>query len=58
MTLRFDMHVHTCYSRDSKASVDDILDHAIAIGLDGIAICDHDTVEGGLFAQKRVSERG
>lgn len=57
-TLRFDMHVHTCYSRDSKASVDDILDHAIAMGLDGIAICDHDSVEGGLFAQQRVRERG
>jgi len=58
MTLHFDLHVHTCYSKDSTASVDEILDHAIAIGLDGIAICDHDTVEGGLFAQKRVQERG
>jgi hypothetical protein len=48
--LRCDLHVHTRYSRDGESSVEDILRRAEAVGLDAVAIPDHDTVEGALYA--------
>ena len=56
--MRFDLHVHSCYSKDSNADIDSILMHAKKNGLDGIAICDHDTIEGGIACAKRVEELG
>lgn len=44
--LRFDLHVHTNYSRDGLSSVEEALKAAAAAGLDGVAITDHDTTEG------------
>jgi len=37
-------------------TVDDILDRAVKKGLDGIAICDHNTVAGSYHAKKRAQE--
>jgi predicted metal-dependent phosphoesterase TrpH len=56
--MKFDLHVHSLYSKDSKATLDDILDVAIERGLDGFALCDHDTIEGGLACEKRAQELG
>lgn len=55
--MKFDLHVHSNYSKDSKAALDDILNAAVERGLDGFAICDHDTIEGGLACEKRALER-
>lgn len=54
--MRFDLHIHSNYSSDSNLSVDDILKQAVRKGLDGIAICDHNTVEGSLWAIQRAKE--
>ncbi len=56
--MKFDLHVHSHYSKDSKATLDDILNAALKRGLDGFAICDHDTIEGGLACEKRALELG
>ncbi len=41
----FDMHVHSVAS-DGKYTIREIVDQAKAMGLDGVAITDHDTVQG------------
>jgi len=56
--LRFDLHVHSNFSRDGYDSVDMILKRAKEIGLHGIAITDHNTVEGGLTGIKRARDLG
>lgn len=45
-----DLHVHSSYSFDSLVAPRDILRRAKQIGLNGIAITDHDTVQGALTA--------
>jgi hypothetical protein len=57
-TLTFDLHVHTNYSHDGHDSVEKIIESAIAKKLDGIAICDHDTMEGSYAARKYVADNG
>lgn len=54
--MRFDLHIHSNFSSDSSLAVDDILMQAVKNGLDGIAICDHNTVEGSLQGIKRARE--
>ncbi|MGB7531588.1 MAG: PHP domain-containing protein [Halobacteriota archaeon] len=56
LSLTLDLHVHTNYSHDGCDSVDKIVDSAIAKKLDGIAICDHDTMNGSYAAQKYVAD--
>jgi len=48
--LKIDLHVHTVYS-DGRGSVRDVLKVAERKGLDGLAITDHDTVDGYLVAK-------
>ncbi len=54
--MRFDLHIHSNYSSDSGLRIDDILEQAIKGGLDGIAICDHNTVEGSMRGIERAKE--
>ncbi len=56
LTLTLDLHVHTNYSHDGRDSVAKLLENAIAQQLDGIAICDHDTMEGSHAAQEYVAK--
>lgn len=48
--LRFDLHVHTNYSKDGQSTVEEILRAAKEKGLDGVAITDHDTTAGAKYA--------
>ncbi len=55
MTLTLDLHIHTNYSHDGRDTVEKIIESAIAQQLDGIAICDHDTIAGSHAAREYVS---
>ena len=54
--LRFDLHVHSNYSKDGLSSVEDILRAAAAKGLDGVAITDHNTTAGARYALDVVAK--
>ncbi|MFZ0441875.1 MAG: PHP domain-containing protein [Methanobacterium sp.] len=43
-----DPHIHSTYSSDSSASPRDIVRKAKAIGLDAIAVADHNTIKGSM----------
>lgn len=43
---KFDLHVHTEYSYDSTIPIDKLIPFAKHRGLSGLAITDHDTMEG------------
>ncbi|MDY6964492.1 MAG: PHP domain-containing protein [Halobacteriota archaeon] len=58
MLLRFDLHIHSCFSIDSHSSIEDIVKRAKEAGLDGIAITDHDSIEGVNAAERYVEENG
>ncbi len=44
--MKIDFHMHTKYSGDSNASPDEVVARAAAVGLDAIAITDHNEVKG------------
>jgi len=51
--LKIDLHVHTCYSRDSSITLKQVVSFAKKRGLDGVAITDHNTVKGALKLKTR-----
>ena len=46
--LKADFHIHTKYSMDSQSELEDIIKRCQKLGIDCVAIADHDAVEGGL----------
>ena len=50
--LKLDLHIHSKYSEDATGSPKDIIKILQKKGLQGMAITDHNTVEGGLKALK------
>jgi len=46
ISLKIDLHVHTRFSRDAINCFSDINAACKRLGLDGYAVCDHDTIEG------------
>ena len=55
--MKIDFHIHTCYSYDSLMKPGKILNIAKKRGLDGIVVCDHNTIKGGLEAQRLNRDR-
>jgi len=57
--MKLDPHIHSCYSRDTKSRPEDIIKKARKIGLNIIAISDHDSVKGsklGINLSKDINE--
>lgn len=52
---RFNFHMHTVYS-DGKFQPEELIDRAIAIGLQGLAITDHHTILGYKTAQRYLED--
>ena len=46
-----DLHIHTIYS-DGSATVEEVLRKAVSLGLDTIAITDHNEIEGAVKARE------
>lgn len=44
--MKIDLHCHTKYSYDASSSIESIISQAKKMGLDGIAITDHDNTNG------------
>ena len=51
-----DLHVHTNHSKDCAMAVEEVLERAAEVGLDVVAITDHNEVAGG-FEALAVGER-
>jgi len=51
-----DPHIHSTYSSDSTASPRDIIKRAKKIGLDAIAVADHNTIKGSLATIKEAKD--
>jgi predicted metal-dependent phosphoesterase TrpH len=52
--VRLDLHVHSSHSVDGRSSVESLAARAVALGLGGLALTDHNTVAGhGALAELR-----
>jgi predicted metal-dependent phosphoesterase TrpH len=50
--MKYDLHTHSKYSNDGWMEIETMVKAAMARGLSGIAVTDHNTIKGGLEAQK------
>ena len=57
LPLRIDPHVHTSASYDGVTAPEDLLEQAQAVGLDGVVVTDHDTVEGAVRVAELAVDR-
>ncbi len=55
--LKIDLHTHSTVS-DGKHSPEELVEAAVEKGLDGIAVTDHDSFEGGVRARRYARARG
>ena len=52
--LKIDLHVHTTYSYDSLITPKELIFYAKRCGLDGVAVTDHDRINGALKIAKET----
>ncbi len=55
--LRVELHAHTVYSKDSLVSPEKLLSHCQRIGVDKIAVTDHNQIEGAFAAKALAPDR-
>jgi predicted metal-dependent phosphoesterase TrpH len=56
--MKLDLHVHSNYSRDAVPSVHELISGCQKVGLDGLAITDHNAIEGSLKALELARSAG
>ena len=56
MKIKLDLHMHSEYSHDSKSRIKSIIKRAKKIGLDGIAITDHEEFKGAQLAAEKAKD--
>ena len=52
-TINVELHCHTVFSKDGLIPFDSLVSTAARVGLDALAITDHDTIEGAKEFQRR-----
>ncbi len=55
--ITVDLHMHTDWSHDCSSPAEELVDHAEGIGLDGIAVNDHNAFGGALEAVELARDR-
>lgn len=56
MDFKYDLHVHSVHSRDGLMRVDAILELARRRGLSGVAVSDHNTLDGSIEALEKARD--
>jgi predicted metal-dependent phosphoesterase TrpH len=56
VVLEVELHAHSEASHDGRDPVDLLLEQAAAVGLDALAVTDHDTIEASLAAERLAPE--
>jgi len=56
--MKLDLHIHSKFSRDGAATIEEILEQCRSSGLDGCAVTDHNSIEGSLRAFDLASSFG
>ncbi|MEM1539840.1 MAG: CehA/McbA family metallohydrolase [Candidatus Bathyarchaeia archaeon] len=56
LKVKIDLHVHTCYSYDGLIKPKELVAYAKRAGLNGIAITDHDTINGALKLARNMTD--
>lgn len=56
--LSVELHTHSSASHDGRDPVDLLLEQAQAVGLDALAVTDHDVIDASLEAAERAEEYG
>lgn len=55
--LKVDLHTHTSHSKDGGQTPQRLVDAAISLGFDAIAVTDHNTAEGGFEAERYAMKK-
>ncbi|MCK5017450.1 MAG: PHP domain-containing protein [Candidatus Peribacteraceae bacterium] len=51
-SIKLDLHIHSKFSKDGTMTPEQIISIAKNVGLDGIAVTDHNTIKGGIETAK------
>ncbi|MFB6157294.1 MAG: CehA/McbA family metallohydrolase [Haloferacaceae archaeon] len=56
--LSVELHAHSALSHDGRDPVEALLERAEVVGLDGLAVTDHDAIEASLEAERLAPDYG
>ena len=56
--LSVELHTHSALSHDGRDPVDLLLEQAAAVGLDALAVTDHDEIDASIEAAERAADYG